>query len=113
MPVRAAIYGCEGLTLTEAERRFFREVEPWGFILFARNVSTPGQVKRLTDELKAAKAEMNAAMSDMTPAETVRKKFELVQKKTLELQRLKFERSLKIREVLTTEQRKKLKTPTH
>jgi beta-N-acetylhexosaminidase len=51
MPVRAAIYGCEGLTLTEAERRFFREAEPWGFILFARNVSTPEQVKRLTDEL--------------------------------------------------------------
>jgi beta-N-acetylhexosaminidase len=51
VPVRAAIYGCEGLTLSDAERRFFREAEPWGFILFARNVSTPAQVKRLTGEL--------------------------------------------------------------
>lgn len=51
MPVRAAIYGCAGQTLSDAERRFFREVEPWGFILFARNISTPDQVKRLTGEL--------------------------------------------------------------
>jgi beta-N-acetylhexosaminidase len=48
----AAIYGCSGLTLTEAEKRFFGESKPWGFILFARNVDNPAQVKALTDELR-------------------------------------------------------------
>ena len=33
-----AIYGCAGLTLSAAERDFFREVRPWGFILFGRNI---------------------------------------------------------------------------
>ncbi|HBM88242.1 MAG TPA: beta-hexosaminidase, partial [Rhodobiaceae bacterium] len=36
----SAIYGCLGLTLTEAEKRFFRESDPWGFIIFARNIDT-------------------------------------------------------------------------
>ncbi|MEN6543126.1 beta-N-acetylhexosaminidase [Parvibaculum sp.] len=54
MSVSAAIYGCEGLSLTEAEKRFFAEVRPWGFIIFARNIETPEQVKRLIGELRAA-----------------------------------------------------------
>jgi ribonuclease E len=64
--------------------------------------------KRLTEELKLAKQDLNASMIDATPAEDVRKKFDLVQKKYLDLQRIKFERTLKIREVLSVEQRKKL-----
>lgn len=51
MPVRAAIYGCSGTSLSEAERRFFREAAPWGFIVFARNIETPAQLRRLTAEL--------------------------------------------------------------
>lgn len=50
----SAIYGCLGLTLTEAEKRFFRESDPWGFIIFARNIDTPDQVRALTSDLRAA-----------------------------------------------------------
>lgn len=48
----AAIFGCEGLAVTAAERDFFRDYDPFGFILFARNVDTPEQVRRLCAELR-------------------------------------------------------------
>ena len=44
----AAIFGVAGLTLTAAERAFFRDADPFGFIIFARNVDTPDQLRRLT-----------------------------------------------------------------
>jgi beta-N-acetylhexosaminidase len=53
MAPRAVIYGCRGLALDAAERGFFREAEPWGFILFGRNVGSPDQVRRLVAELRA------------------------------------------------------------
>lgn len=49
----AAILGCSGLTLSREEQAFFRDVRPWGFILFARNVENPDQVRKLVDELRA------------------------------------------------------------
>lgn len=49
----AAILGCQGLTLSREEDAFFRDVQPWGFILFKRNVETPDQVRRLVDQLRA------------------------------------------------------------
>jgi len=52
--VHAAILGCKGLTLTPEEVAFFREVQPWGFILFKRNVDTPDQVVALTVALRDA-----------------------------------------------------------
>lgn len=48
----AAIFGCEGLTLTANERDFFREVKPWGFIVFKRNIDSPDQIRRLTAALR-------------------------------------------------------------
>lgn len=54
MAVRAFISGCAGPVLSEAERDFFRAAEPWGFILFRRNIETPGQVRALTADLRAA-----------------------------------------------------------
>ena len=48
-----AIYGCAGLTLSAAENDFFRQVRPWGFILFARNIEDPPQVKALVAALRA------------------------------------------------------------
>jgi beta-N-acetylhexosaminidase len=48
----ACILGCSGPALTAAERAFFAETRPWGFILFARNVETPEQVRRLTADLR-------------------------------------------------------------
>lgn len=50
----ACILGCSGPTLTEAERRFFRKVDPFGFILFARNIENPAQVLALTSDLRNA-----------------------------------------------------------
>jgi beta-N-acetylhexosaminidase len=48
----ACIFGCSGPVLTDQERRFFRKVQPWGFILFKRNVETPDQVRALTAALR-------------------------------------------------------------
>lgn len=53
MTTHAAILGCAGQALTAEERAFYRDVQPWGFILFKRNVDAPDQVRRLTDALRA------------------------------------------------------------
>jgi beta-N-acetylhexosaminidase len=50
----AFIAGCSGLVLTPEEEAFFRAAEPWGFILFRRNVETPAQVRALTQALREA-----------------------------------------------------------
>ena len=52
MSVSACILGCAGTTLSREETVFFREVRPWGFILFARNVESPDQVRKLVDALR-------------------------------------------------------------
>jgi beta-N-acetylhexosaminidase len=49
----ACIFGCAGQTLGAEEAAFFRDVRPWGFILFKRNIETPDQVRRLVDALRA------------------------------------------------------------
>ncbi|MBY0383195.1 MAG: beta-N-acetylhexosaminidase [Xanthobacteraceae bacterium] len=54
MAVRAFIVGVSGLTLTGEERDFLRQEEPWGFILFKRNVDTPQQVAGLVKDLRDA-----------------------------------------------------------
>ena len=54
MARRAVAFGCEGLRLTAAERQFFAQADPWGFILFSRNVESPGQLRALTAELRSA-----------------------------------------------------------
>jgi beta-N-acetylhexosaminidase len=51
MPL-SAILGVEGLSLSTWERGFLRDADPWGFILFARNIDDPGQLRRLTAELR-------------------------------------------------------------
>lgn len=50
----ACILAPSGFGLTAQERAFFAEAAPWGFILFARNVEGPEQLRRLTDELRDA-----------------------------------------------------------
>jgi beta-N-acetylhexosaminidase len=52
MTATAAIYGLAGLDLTAEERAFFRDADPWGFILFARNVGDARQLSRLTMNLR-------------------------------------------------------------
>ncbi len=50
----AFIFGCSGPVLLPHEAAFFRETRPLGFILFARNLVNPDQIRRLTDDLRAA-----------------------------------------------------------
>jgi beta-N-acetylhexosaminidase len=50
----ATILGCAGTTLLPEERAFYRDVDPLGFILFARNVADPEQMRRLTADLRDA-----------------------------------------------------------
>ena len=51
---RALVLGCAGERLDREERAFFRDADPWGFILFARNVTTPAGVAALVASLKEA-----------------------------------------------------------
>ena len=48
------IYGCSGPELLPEERSFFRDAQPWGFILFARNVVDGRQVRELVQSLRGA-----------------------------------------------------------
>jgi beta-N-acetylhexosaminidase len=50
--VRAFITGIAGLVLSAEESAFLRAAEPWGFILFRRNVDTPEQVRALVTALR-------------------------------------------------------------
>ncbi len=52
--LRSVIFGCSGPSLLEEERRFFAEVNPVGFILFARNIVDPVQTRDLVAGLRAA-----------------------------------------------------------
>lgn len=51
---RAVIFGIEGKVLSQAERDFFAAANPLGFIIFARNCEDPAQLRKLTDDLRAA-----------------------------------------------------------
>ncbi|WP_262027207.1 beta-N-acetylhexosaminidase [Microvirga sp. Mcv34] len=54
MKTRAFIAGCSGTELTPDEAAFFKEADPWGFILFRRNVDSPEQVRALCAALRDA-----------------------------------------------------------
>lgn len=51
---KAFVSGCAGLRLTDDETAFFRDEQPWGLILFARNIETPDQVAGLTASFRDA-----------------------------------------------------------
>jgi beta-N-acetylhexosaminidase len=50
----AAIYDCEGARLSKDERAFFRDADPWGFILFQRHCGSADAVRALCAELRDA-----------------------------------------------------------
>jgi beta-N-acetylhexosaminidase len=50
--MRAFITGVAGPALTNNERAFLREAQPWGLILFQRNVAGPEALHRLIDDLR-------------------------------------------------------------
>ncbi len=47
-----AILGLSGETIDAEERAFFREADPAGYILYARNCRAPEQLRALTDSLR-------------------------------------------------------------
>lgn len=51
---RAVIFGCAGPALTPSEAAFFRETDPLGFILFARNCADPNQIRALVAAMREA-----------------------------------------------------------
>lgn len=48
------IFGCSGLRLSAEEKALFRDVLPWGLILFARNIKDRSQVRALVDDFRTA-----------------------------------------------------------
>lgn len=50
----ATIFGLSGPRITPSEATFFAQTRPWGFILFARNIENPDQLRALTSELRDA-----------------------------------------------------------
>jgi beta-N-acetylhexosaminidase len=60
MTNRAFITGISGTSLTPDERDFLRSERPWGFILFKRNIDSPGQVTALVKELRDATGQPDA-----------------------------------------------------
>ena len=54
MTFGAAITDAEGLRLTPDEKSLFRQMNPFGFILFGRNIDTADQIRALCDDFREA-----------------------------------------------------------
>jgi beta-N-acetylhexosaminidase len=52
--MRAFITGVAGASLTAEERQFLKEADPWGLIVFARNVGDGSSLRRLVEECRSA-----------------------------------------------------------
>jgi beta-N-acetylhexosaminidase len=50
--ILAFVCGCAGIALTPEERAFIKETQPWGLILFKRNVDNREQIKALTTSFR-------------------------------------------------------------
>ncbi len=50
--MKPVIFGTSGLSLTDDEKSFFRESDPAGYIVFARNIESKAQLRALTDDLR-------------------------------------------------------------
>ncbi len=59
---RAFVCGCSGIALTREERDFLRQSEPFGLMLFQRNVESPDQVRALLDSFRDCCGDANAAV---------------------------------------------------
>ncbi len=51
--MRAFITGVAGTALTDEERRFLRDAQPWGLIVFKRNIAGPAPLRALIDDFRA------------------------------------------------------------
>lgn len=50
--MKPVIYGLAGPTLRDAEAAFLSDADPWGIILFARNIESRAGLRALTDRLR-------------------------------------------------------------
>ena len=55
----AAIFGFLGHQLSAEENEFFNRVQPWGYILFARNIDNAAQLRALTASLRVLSGRKN------------------------------------------------------
>jgi beta-N-acetylhexosaminidase len=62
--MRAFITGFAGTKLSHPERTFLRDAQPWGFILFKRNIAEPQAVRTLVDDVRAALGRSAPALID-------------------------------------------------
>ena len=53
------IYGIAGLELTGAEINFFKDINPFGYILFARNIDNPQQLRKLCDDIRSISGDID------------------------------------------------------
>jgi beta-N-acetylhexosaminidase len=51
-PGQLLLVGVPGPELDPETARIFRKIQPGGFILFGRNIKTPGQLRKLIDDLR-------------------------------------------------------------
>lgn len=54
MAYGATIIDADGLRLSKDEKALFRDADPFGFILFARNIESPDQLRALCGEMRDA-----------------------------------------------------------
>ena len=52
--IKAMILGCSGLTLTPEEIALYKAEQPWGFILFGRNIGDAQQITDLVASMREA-----------------------------------------------------------
>jgi len=64
MTARAFITGLAGTALTPEERSFLRESDPWGLIVFKRNIDSPDQVRSLTASFRETIGRNGAVLVD-------------------------------------------------
>ena len=50
--IDAIILSCFGYELTSNEKKFFKNINPFGFVLFKRNFKNKKQIKQLIQNLK-------------------------------------------------------------
>ena len=50
----AGIIDVAATSLSADEKAFFKDAQPWAFILFGRSCQTPDQIRALTDEIREA-----------------------------------------------------------
>ena len=66
--------GISGPDLTPEEAALFRKLQPAGYILFTRNIVSPGQTRKLTDDLRSLSSEMPIIAIDQEGGRVTRTK---------------------------------------